>query len=107
MKTRNDINVATEPIGVSVFPVPLQLIHDKVGVEIKVTGSDASTQVTLITSVTGKNFSPPDAEQCVIEIPAGTKIINVQFDGLTPKNFASLFFDKLTATQGIIELALG
>lgn len=106
METKN-INVATEANGVSVFDKPLQLNHSKVGVEIKVTGADAPTQVTLVTSVKGKNFSAPDDELCVVEIPAGTKTVNMQFDGLTPMNFASLFFDKLTATQGIIELALG
>lgn len=107
MRTRKDINVATEANGVSVFTEPLQLIHNKVGVEIKVTGADAPTKATLVTSVTGKNFSAPDAELCIIEIPAGTDIVNVPFDGLAPGNFASLFFDKLTATQGVIEMAIG
>lgn len=101
------INVATAPNGVSVFTNPLQLKQSKVGVEITVTGSDAPTQVTLVTSVRDKNFSAPDEELCVVEIPASDKTINVQFDGLTPGNWATLFFDKLTATQGSIELALG
>lgn len=106
MENIKNVDVATQANNVNLFNNPLQLKEHNVGVEIKVTGTDAPTKAILATSITGRNFSQPH-DEAVIEIPAGDQTLNVLFEGVVPGHLAGLYFDKLTATQGTLEAAIG
>lgn len=105
MKTAKNLAIATLANDENIFDAPLELMQDKVTVEIVVSDADAATRATLKTSASGQNFSTPH-DDAVIEIEAGDSVVNVPFEGLTPGTFVEVHFDKLTATTGTLTAAI-